>query len=144
MPFLKIWIHAIWATKGQQKIVSEKIRLKLIEHITEYGQRKGIDIDCINGHWDHMHCLLSLKSDQNIATIMNLIKGESSHWINKNKLTYVKFGWQDEYFAVSVSHSHVENVRKYIRLQEEHHKKRGFRQEVDLFMERYGFELVKD
>jgi len=51
---------------------------------------------------------------------MQLIKGESSFWINKNKLTARKFEWQDEYFAVSVSESVVDKVgiiskiRKYI------------------------------
>ncbi len=45
---------------------------------------------------------------------MRLLKGESSHWINKNQLCRGKFHWQDEYFAVSVSESLLPNVRKYI------------------------------
>jgi len=60
---------------------------------------------------------------------MQLIKGESSFWINKNKLTQSKFEWQDEYFAVAVSESMLENVRNYIRNQEDHHKKKTFNQE---------------
>ncbi len=71
---------------------------------------------------------------------MNLLKGESSFWINKQKLTRDKFGWQDEYFAVSVSESQLETVRRYIRNQEHHHKKKTFQQEYDEFMKNYGFE----
>jgi len=55
-----------------------------------------------------------------------MIKGESSNWINKNQLTKEKFEWQDEYFAVSVSESHLEFVREYIKNQEEHHQKKTF------------------
>ena len=48
--------------------------------------------------------------------IMQLIKGESSFWINKNKLCREKFQWQNDYFAVSVSETVVENVREYIKI----------------------------
>ena len=87
-----------------------------------------------------MHCLISLQADQNIATVANLLKGESSHWINKEGLTPVKFGWQDEYFAASISHSMVDNVRQYIATQEEHHAKRTFDEEYQDFIKKYGFE----
>ena len=53
--------------------------------------------------------------DQTIQKTMQLIKGESSFWINKNCLTKEKFEWQDEYFAVSVSESIIDNVRDYIK-----------------------------
>ncbi|RZL36911.1 MAG: hypothetical protein EOO96_06025 [Pedobacter sp.] len=41
----------------------------------------------------------------NRSKIAKLIKGESAHWINKNKLLPENFIWQDDYFAVSVSES---------------------------------------
>lgn len=66
---------------------------------------------------------------------MKLIKGESSYWINKNKLTQEKFEWQDEYYAASVSESLLDRVREYIKNQEEHHSKSTFRDECDEFIE---------
>tara|TARA_R110000737_G_scaffold353433_2_gene405295 strand:- start:13835 stop:14065 length:231 start_codon:yes stop_codon:yes gene_type:complete len=75
---------------------------------------------------------------------MQLIKGESSFWINKNKLTQEKFEWQDEYFAVSVSESKLNKVRDYIRNQEEHHKRNTFQEEYEAFIIKYGFERFKD
>jgi hypothetical protein len=53
---------------------------------------------------------------------MQLIKGESSFWINKNKLTSHKFEWAVEYFGISISDSQTPKLREYIRNQEEHHK----------------------
>ena len=55
-----------------------------------------------------------------------------------------KFSWQDDYFAVSVSHSHLEKVRKYIQNQDEHHRKMSWGEEVNLFLKNYGFEKIKD
>ncbi|WP_260204274.1 transposase [Cloacibacterium normanense] len=67
--------------------------------------------------------------------IVQLIKGESSHWRNQNQLTKEKFAWQDEYFAVSVSESMIENVRNYIKNQEKHHQKKTFVEEYQEFIE---------
>lgn len=72
--------------------------------------------------------------------IMQLIKGESSFWINKNQLTKEKFEWQDEYFAVSVSESQLYRVRNYIKNQEQHHRKKTFQEEYDEFIAKYGFQ----
>jgi putative transposase len=69
-----------------------------------------------------------------------LLKGESSFWINKNKVVRKKFEWQNEYFAVSVSESAVNRVRAYIRGQEDHHKKKSFEEEYQEFMRKYKFD----
>jgi len=84
--------------------------------------------------------LISLGTDQTIEKIMQLIKGESSFWINKNNLCKTKFEWQDEYFAVSVSESVLEGVRKYIANQEDHHRAKSFDDEFEGFMKRAGFQ----
>jgi hypothetical protein len=73
-----------------------------------------------------------------------LIKGESSFWINQNKLAADKFTWQDDYWAVGVSESHLQSVRDYIHNQEMHHSKNTFTEEVNDFMEKYGWSLVKE
>lgn len=101
---------------------------------------KGIFIDMINGYSDHCHCLISFASNQNIEKVVQLIKGESSFWINKNSLTIEKFNWQDEYFAVSVSESMIEKIRNYIKNQERHHLKKTFSEEYLEFIEKYNFE----
>ena len=140
MPYIRIWIHMVWATKDRKPYLIDGVREKVFMHIKEYAQAKDIHLDHINGYVEHVHCLLSLNSDQNIATIANLLKGESSFWVNKNKLTKEKFGWQDEYFAASVSHSQIDVVRRYIRNQEEHHRKRTFQQEYEEFISKFEFE----
>jgi REP-associated tyrosine transposase len=107
-------------------------------------RQKGIHIDFINGYVDHVHCLISLGIDQTLEKIMQLVKGESSFWINKHALSKTKFGWQHEYFAVSVSETNLEAVRKYIANQEEHHRLSSFDDEFEGFMKRAGFQKFKD
>lgn len=113
--------------------------MKVWKHIKENATAKGIFVDVVNGYSDHCHCLISLGSNQNIEKVVQLIKGESSYWINKNNLTAEKFSWQDEYFAVSVSESMIKNVRNYIINQEIHHLQKTFTEEYDVFMKNYNF-----
>ena len=74
-----------------------------------------------------------------IAKVLQLLKGESAYWINKQPLFKSKFEWADEYFAVSVSESVIDKVRSYIDRQEEHHKKVTFNQEYEEFIGKYKF-----
>jgi len=137
MPFTKILIHAVWATKDRKPLMSIENKNALCVHIREYATLKNIHLLNVNGFVDHLHCLLSLSPEQNMATLMNLLKGESSFWANKNLKWKEKFGWQDEYFAVSVSDSHFNAVNASIRNQEEEHKEKTFQQEDDAFMSKY-------
>lgn len=132
-------IHAVWGTKSRYPFLTEEIKSRVISHIRENAQKKLIFIDRLNGHTDHLHCLFGLNADTSIAKTLQLLKGESAYWINKQKLTKLKFEWADEYFAVSVSESSIEKVRLYIDRQEEHHKKVLFIHEYDEFMRKYKF-----
>jgi REP element-mobilizing transposase RayT len=139
MSYVRVWIHAIWGTKNREPLLSKEIRPRVLNHIRENAKLKGIHIDRLNGYTDHLHCLLGLNADMTIGKTLQLMKGESAHWINNEKLTPLDFEWANEYFAISVSESVLENVRTYIDSQEEHHRGTTFTEEVAEFMERYGF-----
>jgi putative transposase len=141
MPMIKVWLHLVWATKSRQPLLHKSIRQTVFQHMKKNAQEKNIHIDFINGYVDHVHLLISLNTDQTIAKTVQLIKGESSHWINQHNLCSEQFEWPDDYFAVSVSESGVNAVREYIKNQEEHHTKKTFQQEYDEFMKKYGFVL---
>jgi putative transposase len=144
MSYIKVWLHFVWSTKDRKPFLSDDIRQKVFQHIRENAKEKGIFIDFVNGYVEHVHCLISLGSDQTIEKIMQLIKGESSFWINKNGLCKEKFAWQDDYFVVSVSENVVDNVREYIKNQEAHHKEKSFDEEFETFLKRAGFQRFQD
>jgi putative transposase len=144
MPYIKAWFHLVWATKNRYPFLKKEIRQTVFNHVKENAKLKGIYLDCVNGYTEHIHCLVSLSSDQTISKVLQLIKGESSFWINKEKLCDGKFEWQDEYFAVSVSHSHIQKVRDYIYNQESHHQQKTFQEEYDEFIKNYQFEILPE
>ncbi|HWB64909.1 MAG TPA: IS200/IS605 family transposase [Chitinophagales bacterium] len=141
MSFVRIMVHAVWGTKNRTPFLKKEIRSQLIGHIRENAKVKEIYIDKLNGYTEHLHCLFALNANLSLAKTMQLLKGESAFWMNKQKLLPVKFEWADEYFAVSVSESMMNKVRNYIDNQEEHHKKLAFAQEYDEFIKKYNFKV---
>lgn len=144
MSFVKIWVHLVFSTNNREPRLAKEFRYDVYQHIIQNCKDKEIFLQAINGYTDHLHCLISLGKDQSISKISQLIKGESSFWINKNNLTPEKFSWQDDYFAVSVSESQVETVINYIKNQEKHHSKKSFDDEVNEFITKYGWKLIED
>jgi putative transposase len=141
MSYVKIMIHAVWGTKNKEHLIKLETRPILLEHIRENAKAKGIFIDTINSQPDHVHCLFGLNADMALAKALNLIKGESSFWMNKQKIIRTHFERADDYFAASVSESQIMKVRNYIRNQDEHHRKVTFEEEYNKFMKSYGFQI---
>jgi putative transposase len=139
MAYVKVLIHAVWGTKNRERVIAQHLRSEILLHIKENAGTKEIFIDTLNSQPDHIHCLFYLNADMSVAKAINLIKGESSFWINKQKLLNAKFEWADEYFAASVSESQKDKVRAYILNQDKHHRKVTFAEEYNKFLESYGY-----
>ena len=139
MSWVRVWIHTVFTTKNRQPLITKNIRDRLFSHIKENAKKKDIFLEEIGGYHDHVHCLISLNKDLSISKTLQLLKGESSHWVNKNKLLPQKFSWQDDYWAVGVSEAHLQPVKYYLQNQETHHQKKTFQEEIDEFMVKYGW-----
>ena len=142
MSYLKIWIHSVWTAKNRKPLISSANRKALFEHIHKNALEKEVLMEIVGGYHNHVHCLFRLKNNQTIEKVMQLIKGESSFWFNKNINNTQKLIWQKEYFAVSVSESQIEKVKKYIQNQEGHHKKKTWEEEYQEFIKNYGFKII--
>jgi len=119
----------------------DKFRYPLFEHIKQNTLDKKIYLDRVNGYHDHVHCIVSLGSNQTIDKIAQLIKGESSYWFNnKSSFNTSRLEWQDEYWVVSVGESQLDSVRAYIDNQVAHHRKKTFEQEYEELISNYGFQ----
>lgn len=93
---------------------------------------------------EHTHALIDLPTNLTIEQVTQLFKGSSSHWINQNHLVKGTFAWGRGYGAFSVSHSDVSKAANYIARQEEHHRRRSYAEEYELFVKRYGLEWRDD
>jgi putative transposase len=136
MPYISAYMHYIWATKNRIPLITKNLKPILLEHIRENAVKKDIFIDTLNCVEDHIHLLISMNAELSIAKVANLIKGESSFWVNKQKLIQTKFEWQDDYISLSANNGSLDKLRKYIYNQEEHHKKITSKQEYDMYIKK--------
>lgn len=145
MSWVRIWIHLVFSTKNREPYLkTNEHKIGLLEHIKQNALQKDIWLDSIHGYRDHVHCLISFGKTQSVSQVAQLKKGESSNWINKTGMLPNHFSCPDDFWAVGVSESHVLLVRGYISNQEQHHKHRTFEEEINEFMKKYGWELIKE
>jgi putative transposase len=130
MPFVRIWVHIVWSTHKRVPVLTQDIRPHVFKHIRENASRKNIFLAEVNGYEDHVHCLISLKKEQNLSYVVQLIKGECAYWVNRHELVPGGLKWQTEYYAVSIGEPGVARMRNYIRNQELHHQKQSFENEL--------------
>ncbi len=141
----KIWIHVIFGTKNFEPIINTRFENKLHLHLKEHLENDfDCQVRCINGFENHIHILFLLNPNYALKDILKNIKGESSHWINQEDFTKMKFAWQTGYGAFSVSESIVDKVEKYIHNQKEHHRKKSFQEEYKEFMQKHSLLMQKD
>lgn len=91
----------------------------------------------IGGVEDHVHLLIEISTNDAIAKVMSVLKANSSRWIH-DVIGMRYFEWQRGYAAFSVSQSMRGTVERYIARQEEHHKKKTFREELTDFLKANG------
>jgi len=136
--YTKIWIHAVFGTKNREQLIVPNIKNQVHEIIVAELKGLGCSLLAINGMPDHVHLLFLMNPQKTIADIMKQIKGAGSHHINQQGLISGKFAWQTGYGAFSVSESGVEQVRQYIKNQEQHHRKMTFQEEYGRFLALHG------
>jgi len=140
--FCALWIHFIWATKHRQATILPPFRFKLYDEMRAIAKEKEYHLDFVNGTADHIHCLLSLKTNRTISDVAKNLKGGSSHWLNESHWIDENFDWQDGYAAISVSPSNVPQVRNYIKNQEIHHAAFSFDEEMELLKKKSRVLLI--
>jgi putative transposase len=149
--FTQIHIQAIFAVQNRKSLISKSWEKRLYQYITGVIQNHGHKLLAINGMPDHVHMLFGMRPTQSLSDLMRDIKGDSSLWINENKLVTGKFSWQEGFGAFSYSKSQIPAVARYIENQDLHHKKKSFIEEYkkilqDLeieFDEKYIFKPIE-
>lgn len=135
--FTQIYLHLVFAVQNRLSLIQPAWRDELYKYITGITQNNGHKLIAINGTANHIHIAVGYKPHQLIPDLLQDIKGCSSKWINEKKFVMGKFNWQAGYGAFSFSHSHIDRIVKYINNQEQHHKKKTFRDEYIKLLEKY-------
>ena len=127
--YTQVHIQAVFAVQNRASLIQKEWKDELYQYITGIIQNHNHKVLAINGMPDHVHIFFGMRPTQSLSALMQDIKEYSSKWINSKGLVRGKFSWQEGYGAFSYSKSHVNKVIKYIKNQEEHHKKRKFTEE---------------
>jgi putative transposase len=114
-----IYLHAIWSTKNKEPMIKKELEESIHKIMYEKAIKYKTSVIAIGNTMDHMHLLLSICPETNIALLIKEMKGASSYNINHN--TEGNLYWQDGYGVLSVSQSGIEIVKRYIENQKQHH-----------------------
>ncbi len=135
-----IVIHAIFSTRDRRPWLTPEMREETFNYLGGTVNALGGQSLLVNGPRDHVHMLFVQPRSLSIADVMEKVKANSSRWVKERWPDRRHFGWQTGYAAFSVSKSHVEQVKRYIRNQEEHHRKISYIEEVVAFLDKHGVE----
>jgi len=137
---LSLLVHFIWSTAQREPWIGNDWRQPLYAYVGGVIRNKNGKLLAAGGMHDHIHLYASLPSTISIADFVNAIKSNSSRWIHETFPNRRVFAWQEGYGAFSVNKSQERNVVSYIKTQEQHHKKRSFKEEYLEFLDRYRIE----
>ena len=136
--FVSLNCHVIFSTKNREPLLLPEWVSRLYQYIGGTLRAKGSVLLAAGGMPDHVHLALSLSKQNAIADIVRDIKANSSRWIHETIDGLGGFAWQTGYGAFSVSQSNMDDVKRYIANQPEHHRVRTFQEEFVLFLRRHG------
>ena len=134
--YTQLLVHIVFTVQGRENIIKESFRIDLEKYICGIitnNKSKALAIYC---NPDHTHVLVGIHPTMSVATLVGDIKSGSSKWMNQQHLVLGKFFWQDGYGAFSYSKSQLSDVVNYILNQAEHHKKRTFKEEYLLMLQK--------
>ncbi|MDR3361350.1 MAG: IS200/IS605 family transposase [Desulfovibrio sp.] len=136
----KVYVHLTFSTKLRRPLIDDAVKHDLWEYFG--GVCKSLECPPlrVGGASDHIHicCLLSKKIAQ--MKLAEDVKRLSSKWIKTRSPEYWDFYWQKGYAIFSVNPTDVDSVIHYIDRQEEHHRQKTFKEELLLFLKKYGAE----
>ena len=136
--YTQIYIQLVFAVQNRMSLIKSTWKDELYKYITGIVQNNKHKLIVINGMPNHIHIFIGYKPHQLISDLLQNIKRDSSKWINKKGIVRGHFEWQEGYGAFSYSHSQIDQVAKYIINQEQHPKKRTFRDEYLALLKKFN------
>jgi len=137
--YTQLNLHLIWAVKHRSSLLDKSIRPLLFQKIRQDAIAKGCTIHAIDGIEDHIHVLLECPNIISTASLVQMLKTSSTHFIKSFDKIFSNFGWQEGYGVFSIGRPALESVKNYVNNQEEHHKCKSFDQEWAEFLQKVSF-----
>jgi putative transposase len=138
--YTQLLYHIVYSTKDRQPWLIPPIRERLYPYLGGAIRDEGGTALCIGGVDDHIHILARLRQDKAISAVIGAIKANSSGWIHREFSDLASFAWQAGYGAFTVSKSQQHRVGAYIEKQEEHHRRKPFKEKLIALLDAHQIE----
>ena len=138
--YTQIHLQLIFAVQNRISLIDEKWETQLYKYLTGIIQNHDHKMLIVNGMPDHLHLVIGMRPVQSLSNLMQIVKKDSSKWINDNQFVKGKFSWQEGYGAFSYSKSQLPRLINYVQNQKLHHKKKTFQQEYVGFLDKFEVE----
>lgn len=142
--YTQLYIQIVFAVKGRQSLIPKNNKDRLEKYITGIVQNKKCKMLAISCMPDHTHLFIGLHPEITISDLVRDVKSNSSSFINDEKIVAHKFSWQSGFGAFSYAQSQIDSVVKYVLNQEEHHKKKTFKEEYLEFLKKFEIEFNEE
>jgi REP element-mobilizing transposase RayT len=128
--YSQMHVQLVFAVKNHQSSFIRKEHKDEIEkYITGIITNNHCKLLAIYCNPDHVHILIGSRPNVRLSDLVRKIKSSSSKFIHEKWDRNKHFAWQEGYGVFTYSRSQVDSVIKYILDQEEHHRKKTFREE---------------
>ena len=142
--YTKCYFHLVFAVKNRDALIKKTWKDELGKYITGIVQNHRHKMLAIGSMPDHLHILIGYNLNQLIPDLVEEIKTSSNSWIKEKRLSKFRFEWQKGYGAFTHSYSQIDTVVKYILSQEEHHRKKPFKEEYLEMLEKNNVEFKEE
>jgi REP element-mobilizing transposase RayT len=135
--FTQLYAHLIFSTKDRYPWIDTKIRKRVHAYLAGTLRKMDSPWVVVGGVPDHVHTLFDLGRTTTPANFVEELKRDSSKFIKTLGQRFSDFYWQRGYGMFSVSPTHRAAVERYVREQEEHHRRQSYQEEFLSFLKRY-------
>ncbi len=135
--------HIIFSTKDRVKILTDRYREETHKYLCGVARSLDCTVLDVNSVEDHVHLLAKIKPSISVSEFTGKLKANSSRWFKKRFSPPTGFQWQSGFSSFTVSESSVDDVKKYIRGQEQHHRTVTFKDELKVFFQKALSDLTR-
>lgn len=142
--YTQLRVHIVFSVLGRDNLIQKQYRQEVEKYITALIQKRRHKLLAIYCMPDHTHIFIGWHPAQGISVLVEQVKKLSKTFINDKKWMKFRFDWQRGYGAFSYSKSQTDAVVKYILNQEQHHKKRTFKEEYLDLLNKFEIDYKKE
>lgn len=139
--YTQILYQLVFSTKNRERTLGKVNREKLYRYIGGILKNQKCHLYRIGGIEDHIHIITHIHPTIAPAHLIKDIKISATQFIKKEKLFSHFTGWQDGYGAFRYHIEAKNDLIKYVKNQEEHHKKETFKEEYIRLLNENGIEF---